>query len=243
MTGDLSAYAHRTSYADDRGRDRWEVRLVNRWISSVLPRHLPHAPAGPVLDVGCGEQPFRSLVETHRRGYVGMDVVQNSAGTVTVFGDLEHVRADTTQYPFVLCTEVLEHVADIDLSFRGLRRLTLTGGLVVITVPFLFPVHMAPYDFRRLTEYGVAKLAADHGFAVVSRERLGGATDALATLVEDISVLPSERTFRSRAKTQMLRAVKAWLVSRLDSARLSSHVAINSNYYLGNGVVLKAVAS
>jgi hypothetical protein len=101
---------------------------------------------------------------------------------------------------------------------------------------------MAPYDFRRLTEYGVARLAADHGFAVVSSERLGRATDALATLVSDISILPAAPTLRSRAKTSVLRAAKAWLVSRLDADSLGNHVAINSNYYLSNGIVLTAIA-
>jgi len=240
--GDLSAFEHRASYADVEGRDRWEVRAVSRWISARLPPLLAGAPAGSVLDVGCGEQPFRPLVEASHRPYVGMDVVQNASRTVSVFSDLEHVEASSTEYPLVLCTEVLEHVVDIDLSFRGLRRLTMTGGLVMITVPFLFPVHMEPYDFRRLTEYGVARLAADHRFSVVSSERLGTATDALATLLADISVLPAAPTLRSRAKTRVLRAAKAWLVARLDRASLADHVAINSNSYLSNGIVLRAIA-
>jgi hypothetical protein len=239
---DLSAFEHRASYGDVEGRDRWEVRAVNGWISATLPALLDTAPVGAVLDAGCGEQPFRPLVEASGRTYVGMDVVQNASRTVAIFGDLEHVEASAPQYPFVLCTEVLEHVVDIDLSFRGLRRLTLPGGLVMITVPFLFPVHMEPYDFRRLTEYGVARLAADHGFSVVSSARLGRATDALATLMADISVLPAAPTLRSRAKTRVLRVAQAWLVSRLDAPSLSDHVAINSNYYLSNGVVLKAIA-
>ena len=198
-SGTLAAFEHRASYGEVEGRDRWEVRVVNRWISTKLRPLLANAPAGSVMDVGCGEQPFRSRIEAAGRTYVGMDVAQNASQTVSVFGDLESVDARATAYPFVLCTEVLEHVADIDLSFRGLRRLTMAGGLVMITVPFLFPVHMAPYDFRRLTEYGIARLAADHGFAVVSSERLGSATDALATLVSDISVLPAAPTLRSRA--------------------------------------------
>ena len=76
-------------------------------------------------------------------------------------------------------------------------------------MPFLFPVHMEPYDFRRLTQYGLAQLAADHGFEVVSSERLGRATDALATLMADVSILPAAPTLRSRLKARVLRAAKA----------------------------------
>lgn len=240
MPDGLAAFEHRASYHDADGRDRWEVRAVNGWVSSTVPRVLADAPDGPVLDVGCGEQPFRPLIESIRRSYVGMDVVQNASGSVTVFGDLEHVESTTERYPVVMCTEVLEHVVDVDLAFRGLRRLTTDGGLAMLTVPFLFPVHMAPYDFRRLTEYGIARLAADHGFTVVSCVRLGSAADAVATLMSDVSVLPAARTFRSRVKTGILRAAKSWIVRQLDRPSLHDHVAINSNFYLSNGVVLQA---
>ena len=94
-----------------------------------------------------------------------MDIVQNSMGTVSILGDLEHVEAPATRYPIVLCTEVLEHVVDIDLSFRGLRRLTMPGGLVMITVPFLFPEHMDPDDFRRLTSTASRSSRATTGSA------------------------------------------------------------------------------
>ena len=243
MTAVPSAIEHRASYADVEGRDHWEVRAVNRWLTTTLPAIVTDAPAGAVLDVGCGEQPFRSLVEANRRAYVGMDIAQNSSGTVSLVGDLEHVEAPARTYPIVLCTEVLEHVVDIDASFRGLRRLTLTGGLVLITVPFLFPEHMDPDDFRRLTGHGVAQLARDHGFSVVSSDRLGAAPDVLATMLADVSVLPATATLQSRVKTRVLRACRAWLVSRLASASLAAHVNINSNLYLSSGIVLKAVAA
>jgi Methyltransferase domain len=240
--GAQPVFEHRASYADVDGRDRWEVRAVNRWLTTSLPAIAVAAPPGAVLDVGCGEQPFRPLVEAQRRPYAGMDLVQNSSGTVAMLGDLEHAEPPATPYAIVLCTEVLEHVVDINLSFRGLRRLTMTGGLVMITVPFLFPEHMDPDDFRRLTEHGVAQLARDHGFSVVSSQRLGTAPDVVATMLADVSVLPSAPTFQSRAKTRVLRAAKAWLVSRLASASLADHVTINSNLYLSSGIVLKAIA-
>jgi hypothetical protein len=240
--GGATAFEHRASYADVDGRDRWEVRAVNRWLTATLPAVAASAPAGAVLDVGCGEQPFRPLVESFRRPYVGMDIIQNSSGTVAMLGDLEHAEAPPAPYSIVLCTEVLEHVFDVNLSFRGLRRLTMTGGLAMITVPFLFPEHMDPDDFRRLTEHGVAQLARDHGFAVVSSRRLSSAPEVIATMLADVSVLPSAPTLRSRVKTRVLRAAKSWLVSRLASPSLADHVHINSNLYLSSGIVLKAVA-
>jgi 2-polyprenyl-3-methyl-5-hydroxy-6-metoxy-1,4-benzoquinol methylase len=237
---ELSAFRHRNTYDDVAGRDRWTVRLVGGWIVSALPGWLAAAAPGPVLDVGCGEQPFRRLIEALGRAYVGMDVAQNSTQSVDVIGTLETVPAPDRGYPIVLCTEVLEHVHDVDAAFDGLRRLVAPSGLVVLTVPFIFPLHMEPHDFRRLTPHGIARLAVEHGFEVQSMTQLGSVAEAVATLVADASILPATRSAYARVKARVLRMASARLVSFLESASLSRHVTINSHSYLSNGVVLRA---
>ena len=238
---DLASFTHRKDYRAVTGRDRWTVRVVNQWITEVLPPLLASGSApGPVLDVGCGEQPFRPLIEASMRRYVGMDVVQNSTRSVEIVSTLEHVLPPPTTFAAILCTEVLEHVADIDAAFAGLRRLAASGGIVVMTVPFVFPLHMEPYDFRRLTLHGINRLAADHGFRVECGTPLGTFSDVLATLVADASILPGSRSLYSRIKVGGLRAAAAGLVRLLDSKALSRGIVINSNCYLSNGVVLRA---
>jgi SAM-dependent methyltransferase len=240
--GGLSSFRHRKDYAEAPGRDRWTVRAVNVWVSSVLPPLLESGSGpGPVLDVGCAEQPFRPLIEGSSRRYVGMDVVQNSTRSVELVGTLEDAPAPFEPFAAILCTEVLEHVVDIDAAFAGLRRLIAAGGVVVLTVPFVFPLHMEPYDFRRLTLYGAEQLAGDHGFRVESATRLGGLPDVLATLVADASILPIPGSLYSKVKVGALRAAAGALVGLLDSGALSRRVSVNSNSYLSNGVVLRAI--
>jgi SAM-dependent methyltransferase len=238
----LASFQHRQDYDEVAGRDRWTVRAVNTWVRAALPPLLAAANGtGAVLDVGCAEQPFRPLIESSGQRYVGMDVVQNSTRSVDILSTLEEARAQAQPFPVILCTEVLEHVADIDSAFAGLRRLVAPGGVVVMTVPFVFPLHMEPYDFRRLTQYGVQRLAADHGFAVESSTPLGRLPDVLATLIADASILPTSRSLFAKAKVVLVRAAAAGLVRLLDSAIWSRGIVINSNSYLSNGVVLRAV--
>ena len=237
----LSSFRHRRAYAADAGRDRWTVRVVDAWVRATLPPLLAAASeSGAVLDVGCAEQPFRAFIESSGRRYVGMDVVQNSRGTVDILSTLEAAAAPQT-FPVILCTEVLEHVTDVDRAFAGLRRLTPAGGAVALTVPFVFPLHMEPYDFRRLTMHGVRRLAEDHGFSIEASTPLGGFADVLATLIEDASILPASRSWVARGKVGLLRLAAAASVRLLDSPSLSNGIAINSNAYLSNGVVLRAV--
>ena len=240
-TAALGSFRHRQDYRDVSGRDRWTVRAVNEWVSSVLPPLLESGCVpGGVLDVGCGEQPFRPLVEASARRYVGMDVVQNSTGSVEIVSSLEQAPSPAVPFAAILCTEVLEHVEDVDAAFAGLRRLVACDGVVVLTVPFVFPLHMEPYDFRRLTLHGIRRLAADHGFQVERATPLGALPDVLATLVADASILPVSQSLYSKVKVGALRAASAGLVRLLDSGSLSRRVVINSNCYLSNGVVLRA---
>jgi hypothetical protein len=238
----LSSFDHRRDYGDVEGRDRWTVRVVNAWVRSTLPPLLATADRpGAVLDVGCAEQPFRPLIESSGQRYVGMDVVQNSTGSVDMLSTLEEAPSPAEAFSVILCTEVLEHVGDIDAAFAGLRRLIATNGVVVLTVPFIFPLHMEPYDFRRLTLHGARRLAADHGFSVEASTPLGRFSDVLATLIADASILPASRSFSVRAKVGVLRLVRGAAVRLLDSQAWSTGIVVNSNCYLSNGVVLRAI--
>ena len=240
----LEEFEHRASYADGEGRDAWMVRAIGAWMDVVLPPLLASAARGAVLDVGCGEQPFRHTIVASGCRYLGMDVVQNGAGTVDAIGALERLPdpwpLPDAQFPLVLCTEVLEHVTDIDAAFANLRRLTAPSGAVVVTTPFVFPLHMEPYDYRRLTPYGLEQLASTHRFRVERLDRLGTPAQAAATLLADLSILPARRSVLARARVAALRTVLRAGIRGL--ARARHDVAVNGNTYLGNAVVLRATS-
>ena len=54
----------------------------------------------------------------------------------------------------VICEQVLEHVPDPWRAARTLHDLCRPGGQVIISTPFLIPVH-GPPDFWRFTQTGI----------------------------------------------------------------------------------------
>ncbi len=48
-------------------------------------------------------------------------------------------------FQFVLCTEVLEHVADWPMAFKNLASLMSSGGHLLITCPFFYPVSIEKF--------------------------------------------------------------------------------------------------
>jgi ubiquinone/menaquinone biosynthesis C-methylase UbiE len=47
----------------------------------------------------------------------------------------------------VICTQVLERVADLSAVLRELYRVLKPGGSLWLTAPFFFAEHMQPHDY------------------------------------------------------------------------------------------------
>lgn len=119
---------------------------------------------GRVLDVGCGRQPYRALV---RGPYVAVDWPSTSHQV------RPDAQADAAALPFgaatfdaVLCSEVLEHVADPRAVAAELARVLRPGGQLLVSVPSTYQLHELPHDYWRYTPQGLRATLERNGFAV-----------------------------------------------------------------------------
>lgn len=58
-------------------------------------------------------------------------------------------------YDCVFCNGVLEHVDNYKAGLNEITRILKRGGILFLGLPFRQPLHMAPQDFWRFTEYGI----------------------------------------------------------------------------------------
>lgn len=139
---------------------------------------------GRVLDIGCADR----WVEASAQGadYIGLDF----PATGTMYAARPDVFADAARLPFaaacmdaVVCFEVLEHLRDPSAALAEMARVLKPGGTLLLSMPFLYPIHDAPHDFQRLTEYGLARDLALAGFEVVSIRKRGHAVRAAGLLM------------------------------------------------------------
>ena len=65
----------------------------------------------------------------------------------------------------ILCTEVLEHIENPIAAINEFFRVLRPGGIVILTVPFAFPVHDEK-DYWRFSEQGLRLLFDNSGFIV-----------------------------------------------------------------------------
>jgi SAM-dependent methyltransferase len=127
---------------------------------------------GRLLDNGCGNQPYRQWYEPHVDDVITLDATVGEGVAVLGFAD-RLPFADRT-FDTVLATEVFEHVEDAERATAEMFRVLRPGGHALVTVPFLYPTHEAPYDFRRFTHFGLGDLLRRHGFDVLDIQAKGG---------------------------------------------------------------------
>jgi 2-polyprenyl-3-methyl-5-hydroxy-6-metoxy-1,4-benzoquinol methylase len=158
--------------------------FVLRGLKAFLERAIAERvqPGTAVLDVGCGEQPLRPLIEGLGATYTGVDVGQNSGGTVDVVADIGTIPLPDASYGVVLCTEVLEHIADPSAAFAEMRRLCRPDGAIILTTPFAYPLHEEPHDFVRLTPHAIRECAAQNGLQVAELITSGDELQVIATV-------------------------------------------------------------
>lgn len=135
-----------------------------------------------LVDVGCGDSPYRSMVR-HRR-YVGIDRSPSAPPGEIVVADAASLPLRDAMSDGVLCTEVIEHVADERVLLAELARVAAPGGRLVLSSPFVHGLHEQPYDFRRLTSIGLVTLLDEAGWVLDEIRPIGGPA---AVLLDGVS--------------------------------------------------------
>lgn len=139
-----------------------------------------------VADVGCGTQPMRPYIEAKGCKYIGLDMFQNPKNTVDIICSATSIKLPDCSVEHILCTEVIEHVSDIDKVFSEFSRILKPDGYIILSCPFLFYLHHEPYDFNRPTPFLLQLLADNYRFKVVKLERTGNEIEVVATAIDSV---------------------------------------------------------
>jgi SAM-dependent methyltransferase len=146
----------------------FDLQAASIWrdLACVIP-----AVRGTLLDIGCGAQPYRALMNSGIK-YIGLDTTDAKArfgyempDTICFSGI--HWPVSDASVNFVLCTETLEHIPDTRQFIGEARRCLVPGGTFMLTVPFAARWHFIPYDYWRFTPSSLHSLLTEAGFSVV----------------------------------------------------------------------------
>lgn len=130
------------------------------------------AATGRILDVGCGNSPFRNLLNSGTTEYQGIDVPEATEfgyrNPETIYYDGKVIPFPDETFDLVLCTEVLEHVANPEGMIGEIYRVLKNGGTGIVTIPWSARFHYQPYDYHRYTPSMLAMLFSRFGTCRIS---------------------------------------------------------------------------
>ncbi len=197
---------------------------------------------GRMLDMGCGLRPYEAIFAGRVRSYIGLDwPVSATKARPDIIGDALRIPIRDGAIDTVLATELMEHVPDPGGFLAEVSRVLHPDGALILSVPFMEPLHEEPRDYYRFTPYGLRALLERHGFCVEAQWAKGGwwsvvlgyfVQHALYDLVSPMEGHGRRGTLR-RAVVLPVCAVAQWLGYTLD------RIFKSARYSLGYVVVAR----
>jgi SAM-dependent methyltransferase len=145
-------------------RSIFDLRLASIFFS--IRNHLKKF-RGNVLDVGCGNQPYRNLIKN--ANYHGIDHIAAKTFSMKTIKDIKYYNGidfpeSSDSYDVVLHTEVLEHIKDTNYFLKECSRVLKKNGKMLFTIPFSYRFHYIPNDYYRYTPSALHEILLESGF-------------------------------------------------------------------------------
>jgi len=137
-----------------------------------------------VLDVGGRDRPYAEVVRGHleQNGLEVRHRVVDAGGGGDIVGRAEALPLASRSVDLVLCTQVMEHVAEPGLAIGEMARVLKPGGRGLLTTHGTWFYHPDPEDYWRWTSAGLAALFRAGGFRDVTVRPVGGTKLAISVL-------------------------------------------------------------
>lgn len=143
--------------------------LAKKLINNCVRRHLIDL-HGTVIDLGCGTRPYAREILSYADRHIGVDW-QNSLHRAQpdIVADLNKpLPLQDEAIDCVVAFEVLEHIAEPAVMLAEANRILRPNGRLLLSVPFQWWIHEAPWDYQRFTRYGLEYQLRKAGFTSIS---------------------------------------------------------------------------
>ena len=126
---------------------------------------------------------------------------------------------DDNSFDTVICFNTLEHIYDAPAVLAELHRVVKPGGLVHVTVPFMFRIHGHPDDYFRATPSWWRETFSRIGFAALEFHPLVWGRASTASLVPGFRGIARRYRLNLAMLTDMFSAQLTFKRNRMDGTR------------------------
>ncbi len=134
-----------------------------------------------ILDLGCGNKPS---YHKHIKGkIICFDKFKNKI--IHVVGDVDKLPFKANSFDKVISVNSLYYFKNPFNVVKDLHKILKKNGKLVLVLPFFYPIHDAPLDKYRFTEYGLRTLL-DEYFRIEKIKPIGGIFNAPAIILHSL---------------------------------------------------------
>ena len=192
---------------------------------------------GRTLDVGCGSKPYKKYCNATK--YLGLEIKGRNEdadyhydGTVFPF--------ENEQFDSVLTSQVLEHVFNPHQFLSEINRVTKVGGVLLITVPFVWDEHEQPFDYARYSSFGLRYLLQNHGFEIIESRK---SMDDIRVIFQMINAYIYKKTVTNSSKLNFFLTLTLMAPFNILGEILAAILPRNPDLYLDNVVLARKISN
>ena len=111
-----------------------------------------------ILEIGSGDKKRKKTtidIFNDSKSFLQTDINEKYGHQIL---DITNLGSWNKKFDFILCTNVLEHIFEIERAISNFDLLLKSEGKILISVPFIYPLHDEPQDYWRFTEHSLKKL-------------------------------------------------------------------------------------
>jgi SAM-dependent methyltransferase len=153
-----------------------------------------HYYQGVVLDIGGRDRGRFKKPKQEVKKWIFADLEEEHKPDIVL--DVAEMKDIKTEFIDVInAIELFEHIKNIEKGLRECYRVLKKNGVMIISAPFLYPIHADPYDLQRWTEDKWKKELEILGFQIEKFEITGRYFTVLADM-EKVFIKSMPRVLR-----------------------------------------------
>lgn len=161
-----------SQFHSNRGWHNWIIYDIGDKFLEKYSKYL----RGHLVDLGCGEAPFKEYFLQFANSYTGVDwtkTLHNSKADIV--SDLNtKIELDNDVADTLISISVMEHLYEPQIFLNESYRILKKDGYFILQVPWQWWIHEAPHDYFRYTPYALEYMFEKAGFSEVKVEATSG---------------------------------------------------------------------
>lgn len=141
---------------------------------------------GNVLDIGGRDRGNFKKPKNQANKWVFADIEERHHPDIILDVSRMNNVGDET-YDVISAMELFEHVTEPEKGIAECHRVLKKGGELVLSAPFLYPIHADPYDFQRWTKEKWKRELEKAGFKIDVIEEAGSFFSVLSGMIKDLN--------------------------------------------------------